>query len=268
MNSAISTLLFVILVVPCVVAQKQDSKWQRVITGPGFNIDLSTSSLMLEPNRIFSAKFKTSLSKSERVDAKPGVKYTTRLETIQFDSKNSSYRIAETTLLDSSGKIVSTYAVAGTEGWKPIRRGTASQLYDAARALPPFGTWKVVTYRYADGSPPSSNDPPELTRLIGSSFWLSFDIVQLDGKSCSSPMFEARTISNEEFVSRIGSPLKSLGDKIESVFMKCESDNSSMSRTFFIRLANTKMLLLWEGVLLELENPHGWGASLLKLISN
>ena len=84
-------------------------------------------------------------------------------------------------------------------------------------------------------------------------------------------MFEARTISNEEFVSRIGSPLKSLGlegDKIEAVFMKCESDNSSMSRTFFIRLANTKMLLLWEGVLLELENPHGWGASLLKLISN
>src|SRR5258708_2169455 len=114
--------------IPIAIAQGKD-EWHRVVTGPDSNIDVSIASLKLEADRIFSAKFKTTLSKSESVAAKPSGKYKTRLETIQFDSTKMQYRIRETDLLDSSGKLL---AASTSEEWKPIRSGTSSRLYNRA----------------------------------------------------------------------------------------------------------------------------------------
>jgi hypothetical protein len=249
------------------LAQSGDD-WHRVVTGPGFNIDVSIGSLKLDANRVFSARFKTTLSKSESVGGQSSEKYKTRLETIEFSPNDRQYRLRETTLLDSSGKKVLS---SSSEQWKPIK-GTASELYYRAMTLPPFGSWKVITYRYADGKPAGVDDPADLRNLIGSSLWLRFDGVQLGGKTCSAPSFQLKTFDNDEFVKRTGNPLKFIEivtDKIDAVLMKCDPDRSSISQTFFLQLPNGKLMLLWEGVFVELESPKGgWGTSLLRLITN
>lgn len=266
-------IFLIILLVLCTgqtLAQDDNNTWQRVITGPGFKIDISIQSLQLEANRNFAAKFKTTLSKSESVEEKPGAKYKTRLETIEFDSKTAKYRILETDFLDSTGKTVHS---SSSDQWKVIINGkTASQLYYKAMSLPPFGTWNVITYRYADGTPAAIDDPSDLRKLIGGSLFLTFDSVQLAGKICTNPSFELKKISDEEFTKRTGSPLKTLGVEgvsLDAILMKYEPDRSYLSQTFFLQLPNRKILLLWDGVFLELERPDGnWGSSLLKLITN
>lgn len=250
-------------------AQDENNTWQRVITGPGFNIDVSVQSLKLEANQNFAARFKTTLSKSESVDGKSGAKYKTRLETIEFNPNTYEYRIRETDFLDSSGKLIIS---SSSTKWKQIRGGTASTLYQQAKSLPPFGSWKVITYHYADGKPAVPDDPPDLRKLIGSSLFLTFDNVQLAGKACAGPSYQLKKISDEEFTKRTGSPLNALGvegKSLEAIIVTCDRDRSHLPQTFFLQLPNRKILLLWDGVFLELERPDGnWGSSLLKLISN
>src|SRR5688500_16290248 len=71
----------------------RQKEWQRIVTGPDSTTDVSTQSLVLEPDGIFRAKFRTTFSKSEKSFERPGVKYKPRLETIQFDSRKYLYRI-------------------------------------------------------------------------------------------------------------------------------------------------------------------------------
>ena len=251
------------------LAQDENNTWQRVITGPGFNIDVSIQSLKLEANRNFAARFKTTLSKSEPIDGKSGAKYKTRLETIEFNPNTYEYRIRETDFLDSSGKLI--ISSSSTKS-KQIRGGTANTLYQRAIGLPPFGSWKVVTYYYADGKSAATDDPPDLRKLIGASLFLTFDNVQLAGKLCAGPSYELKKISDEEFTKRTGSPLKALGIEaasLDAILMTCDRDRSYLPQTFFLQLSNRKILLLWDGVFLELERPDGnWGTSLFKLITN
>lgn len=266
------TVFLIILVGLCAaltLAQDESNTWQRVITGSGFNIDVGVGSLKLEANRNFSAKFKTTLSKSEPIDEKSGKKYKTRIETIEFNSNPYEYRVAATDFLDSGGKLIISSA---STKWKPIRGGTASALYERAKSLPPFGSWKVRTYHFADGKAAGPADAPDLRKLLGASLFLSFDNVQLVGKSCTWPSFELKKISDEEFTRRIGSSLKTLGvvgTSIDAILMQCNPDRSHLPQTFFLQLSNHKILLFWNGVFLELESPKdGWGTSLLKLITN
>lgn len=270
----IKLLIFlIILLISCssqTHAQDDKNTWQRVITGPGFNIDVGIESLKLEANRNFSAKFKTTLSKSEPVDVKSGAKYKTRLETIEFDANSRKYRIQETTFLDSNGKLI--ISSASTE-WKQIRGGTASTLFQRAIGLPPFGWWKVATYHYADGKPAATDDPPDLKKLIGASLFLTFDNAQLAGKTCAAPTYELKKISDGEFTKRTGSPLQAIGVEgasLDAIIMTCERNRSDLPQTFFLQLPNRRILLLWDGVFVELERPDGgnWGTSLLKLITN
>lgn len=251
------------------LAQDENNTWQRVITGPGFNIDVSVQSLELLANRNFSAQFKTTLSESEPIDGKSGAKYKTRIETIEFSSNTYEYRIRATNFLDSNGKLIISSSSAE---WKQIRGGTANALYQRATSLPPFGWWKVVTYHYADGKPAATDDPPDLKKLIGASLFLTFASAQLAGKTCAAPSYELKKISDEEFTKRTGQPLKALGVQVASldaIIMTCARDRSHLPQTFFLQLPNHKILLLWDGVFVELEGPDGnWGTSLLKLITN
>lgn len=269
----VKPIIFLITVVAVcimrILAQDDNNTWQRVITGPGFNIDVSIKSLKLEANRNFAARFKTTLSRSEPIDEKSGRKYKTRLETIEFDANALKYRIRETDLLDSNGKLI--ISSSSTE-WKQIRGGTARELYQRAKSLPPFGSWKVVTYHYADGKPAATDDPADLRKLIGASLFLTFDNVELGGKVCAGPSYELKKTSDEEFTKRTGNSLKVLGVEgasLDTIIVICDRDRSFVPQTFFLQLPNRKILLLWDGVFVELERPDGnWGTSLLKLITN
>jgi len=264
--------LYVLFVAGTIVAQDSDPKWQRVVTSPDANIDVSTSSLLLESTRIISARFKTTLSKSELVGGTTGVKFKNRIETIQFSANDSKYRIADTRLLDSSGKVV--YASANEDpkaGWKPMKAGTAQLLYGAARQLPPFGPWKVISYRFADGSRNSVRDAPELLKLVGTELYLNFDNIHFNNKSCVAPVFEQGDMSSEEFVQRLGSSLKALGvadNKASSLVLRCNSNSSFPARTWMVLPTDGKTLFLWDGVFLELERVNSSGSSFLKLITN
>ncbi len=148
---------------------------------------------------------------------------------------------------------------------------TSAILFGKVITLPPFGIWNVITYRYADGTSAATNDPPDLKRLVGSHLLFNFEVIRLEGKTCAEPSLEFRTISDDEFVKRTGSHLSSLGIKTENldvISLKCKQGHSDLQQTFFLRLSQGKLLLLWEGVLLELESPNGdLGTSLLKLIT-
>jgi hypothetical protein len=136
-HTFIVALICIIFAVPIVSAKDE---WQRVITGGELNIDVNTTSLVLQPNRALSAKFRTTLSKSESVAAKASTSYRVRLETIQFRSREWQYRIVETTLLDSSGKTVLSYPYDEEIGWKdmksPTRAVFSARLVACLRLVP------------------------------------------------------------------------------------------------------------------------------------
>ncbi len=251
--------LFFVLWVPKGLAQTDGDQWLRVVTGEESVIDVYRSSLVLEPHRIIRAKFKTTLSKPEPIAGTTDTKYQTRLDTIQFNLVDWQYRILESTLFDGSGKVVSAISSSAADGWKRLRSSTGSRLFHAAGELSPFGSWKVLSYRYSSGDPPASDDPKELMSLIGSNIWFSLDRVHVGGLACQAPIFESKTFTNDEFVKLIGNPLKSLGisaDKVEAIVLKCEASDKFPPQTLILRLPGGKALMLWDGVFLEIERAR------------
>lgn len=252
---AFVTLVFVMSVLTS-SAQNNTDQWLRVFTDEESLIDVDRTSLVLEQNRVISAQFRTKFLKPETVPGKPEIKYQTRVDFIQFSLKDRRYRISKSNFLDALGNVVLSYSSSGTNRWKPLWGRTGSRLFSAASQLQPFGIWRVVSYRYASGDPASDYDPQELTSLVGADILFNLDRVVIRKETCSSPLFDAKTITNEEFVKRVGSPFESLGiltDKLDAILLVCESKNTFPSQTFMLRLPNNRSLMLWEGVFLELE---------------
>jgi hypothetical protein len=129
-------------------------------------------------------------------------------------------------------------------------------LFSAVSGLPPFGFWKVNSYRYASGEPPDNGDPPELKSLVGSNVRLNLDRLQAGNVLCSAPVFDAWTITNEDFRKRFGIPISSLGittDNLEGILLSCDRRSELPTQTFLLRLPDDHAVMLWEGVFLELE---------------
>lgn len=251
-------LVFVtaIFVVSSLTGHAQDDLWLRVVTAEESVIEVNRTSLVLERNGVIRAEFRTQLSTPEAVPEKLGVKYQTRLDSIQFSVKDDRYRIAESKLLDESGKTVMSYSSSDTDNWKSLGGRTARRLFGAAGQLEPFGVWRVVNYRYASGELPSDQDPSELTSLVGSDILLNLDRLVVRNETCYSPVFESRTITDAEVVKRLGSSITSLGiasDKLDAIYVACKSKNNSPVQTFILRLPDNKALMLWDGVFLEME---------------
>jgi len=286
-------LALIVVAVPAVKGfpQKQSDKWLRVITGEESMIDLDKSSLVLEPNQLLHADFRTTFLRDEPIPELPDTRYLTRLDTIQFNVKNEEYRVLKSTLFDPSGKVVLSSQPRNASDWKRTYGGTNSRLYNAAIQLAPFGWWKVKSFRYASGETPQKDDPTELTSLVGTDLSLQLGNVQISNKSCRSPIFEPLTISAEQFLRKLGGPLKSLGvqaSKISALMLTCETVSTVVfpepeslptlktkvapravqytvvkkadpkdfpEQTLILLLAQGKALMLWDGVFLEIERP-------------
>jgi hypothetical protein len=231
----------------------EKERWLRVSTESGFAADVDSLSLVIEPDRSITARFRTTFSKAEHLTTRSSAKYKVREDTIQFDTKEARYRIVESDYLDDSGKIVASSA---DTAWRPIRSGLGSRMFLAASQLRPFGAWNVLSYRYASGEPPSDNDPRELRDLLRTYVIFKPDRFVAGKLTCYTPVLEARTITDEEFRKRIGTPLKSIGltlEKVDAVFVSCESKDSFPANTMMLRLPDGKIAMLWNGVFLELE---------------
>ena len=282
-HSSIMRLIFSMVVVALLVltglGQNNGDPWLRVLTGEDSIIDVNRLSLVLEPKQVITAQFRTRLLKSEPVPGNSGLKYESRIDFFEFDIKDQLYRISKSDLFDSSGKVVLSNTSSGPDSWKQVRGPTAHRLFTAASQLPPFGMWKVMSYRYASGDPASDDDPPELKNLVGSEVLFKLDRVVAGRQTCEAPVFDPKTITNDDFSHRIGNSLRSLGigsDKVNAVLLRCENEKTLVptimlgqkltngiselqrkpnfpSQTLIIRIPGNKALMLWDGVFLDLE---------------
>jgi hypothetical protein len=266
--SQISILVCHLLIALCVSASfaqqnlldllpDRQKEWRRIITEADSNIDVSTSSLLLEPNGRLRATFRYRLSKQENAFEKPGAKYKTRLETLQFDTRENTYRVIETTLLDSSEKVVYASGLHMTRDWKPIRGRTAGRFYQTAVALPPLGAWTVVAAHYPDGTVPrSNNEHPTTTPLIRSRVDTRVDQFEVGRNACSTPSYESASFRDDEFVKWTGFTLKDMGfstNNVDAIKIKCESPGRSSEIHLLLLASVDRAKLLSGGVVLDLE---------------
>ena len=225
----------------------RNKEWRRISTGQDSTSDIGVSSLVLEPNGLFRATFRISLSKSEEAAEKPGAKYKTRLLTIQFDSRKTAYRIFETSLLDSSDKIVYSSEPNTPASWRPLVRTSATYYayYSAALSLSPLGIWTVT----------SSSDSQASAADGQTSVTIKLDRFQVGRTTCSSPSYESTSMTREEVAKLTGLPLNNVelsSEKVNVVKIKCESANLTSEVHIFIPRAADRAILLSGGTLFAL----------------
>jgi hypothetical protein len=252
--------IITILLLSCVAAstQTQRETWRRVFTGDEFIVDINPTSLTFEAH-IFRAQFRTVFSTPEAISRNSTTKYKTRIETIEFTT-DKHYRYYETSLLDSEGKTVQAYPRNSSRDWKVFKGGGVTErLYFAARTLSPLGFWNVVAYRYADGSPSGSSEPPDLARLIGTLVTLEVDAADIGMQRCSSPSYESHPLTDKAFFLKQGISLDSLGvnaTEAAAIVLECRTPQWTPPRSLILPLASGNMLVLWKGVFLELKKQR------------
>ena len=236
---------------------ERSKEWKRISTEADATVDVNTSSVVLESNGRIRATFRFSLAKQETAFEKPDAKYKTRVETIQFDVREDTYRILETKLLDSRGKAVYESELDLDRPWKKINSVTAGQFFSVAVGLSPLGAWSVVAARYPYGSPSPTDEDSLLTTLrpktLVSTRITKFEVGK---KSCSSPTYEPSMMRADEFVKWTGVSLKDAGfstDKVEAIKIKCETPQLVSEVHVLLLASATRATLLSGGVLLDLE---------------
>jgi hypothetical protein len=230
-----------------------------VFTAEEFSVDVDPTSLTFEPEHILRARFRTVYSKGETTDGNPVTKYKIRIESIAFKSNEKRYRIDDVSFVNSYGKIVRSSSNS-SQDWKVLKDGGIMQRQlTVAQSLNPLGLWKVVAYRYAEDSPARATQPPELAILVGSRVRLNIDAAEVGTRSCQSPAYRSRTLSDKEFFQDLGASLSSIGiktDRVETIAVKCETGVWNPPQSLLIRLPEGGALLLWEGVFLELKRQR------------
>lgn len=251
---------------PIQVPQEKPT-WRRVYTGEESIIEINASSMRLEPHRILRAQFRTILSKPESLAGSSGAKYRSRLETIDFKLNERRYRQYETTWLDPAGKKLQSHSATSAEDWRVLKEGgVMERLFTAARALPPFGRWKAVAYRLADGSPGDSSVAPELEKLLGTRVHFQSDRAAVGAKVCASPAFQGKRVTREELFRAIGIRLESIGVKAEyaeTTNVRCEDSGWLPPQSLLLKVSEGEMLMLWDGVFLVLRREKQWTGDLL-----
>src|SRR5688500_8592871 len=98
--------LVVLALTTTTIAQEQQPDWKRVETGQYSTVDVDALSVVFGADGVVSAKYRTTLAKSESLAGDPSVKYKSRLDTIEFERGGGKYRYADSTLLNTDGKSV------------------------------------------------------------------------------------------------------------------------------------------------------------------
>ena len=125
------------------------------------------------------------------------------------------------------------------------------RMFNSARTLPPFGSWKVVGYKFADGS---DKPEPQIIKLVGKRVQLQSDKAQVGETVCSSVAYEDKRVSREE-LNQFGVKLESLGiagDYAETTRLKCEGGGWTPAQSMLVKVKAGEMLMLWNGVFLVL----------------
>ena len=237
-------------------AQQTKDKWQRVYTGDESVIEINVSSLRFQPDYILRVQFRTVMSHPETVAGSSGAKYKTRLETIDFKLDESRYSVFETSLLDSGGKELQSYATSEMRDWRAFKAGGITErLFYAACSLPPFGAWKVVAYR-SPNEDLSKSRPKELERLIGIRVQLQSNRAVVGTGVCVLPAYEDKDSLSEDVYGELRNALTSIGMQagaVDLIGIVCNRGAWRPPQSLFVRVRDGEMLMLWEGVFLVLK---------------
>lgn len=255
-------LLILLYAAPCfaqyvIYLPPRDKEWKRISTAGDSQVDINTSSLILESNGRIRATFRFSLTKQETAFEKPDSKYKTRFETIQFDVREDTYRRIQTKLVDSRGKVVYETGLDMDQPWKKINSVTAGRLFSVAVGLSPLGAWSIVAARYPYGNPsPIEEDGPMTTLRPNSRVNTRIDKFEVGKKSCLSPTYEPSMMRADEFAKWTGVALKDVGfpaDRVEAIKIKCETSERVSEIHVLLLASATRATLLSGGVLIDLE---------------
>jgi hypothetical protein len=237
-------------------AQEPKGKWKRVFTGEGSIIELNVATPRFEPSHAMRVDFRTTFSKPEKLTSTSDLRYKTRLETIDFKLREKRYRLFETTILDEAGKSLSSYKATIEDDWRVIKPGgVMERLFNAVRVLPPFGTWKVISYRFVEGASLSSNTS-ELDRLIGTQVRLTPDHAAVGTKICSRPDYEHKDRTKEELARELGIQSIAIEGYFESIAVECPNSGWTPPQSLLIKRSTDDMLMLWDGVFLVLKRDR------------
>jgi hypothetical protein len=251
-----SALLACLLCVPVHLrAQQTKDKWQRVYTGDESVIELNASSLRFKSDYILRVQIRTVMSHPETIERTSAAKYKTRLETIDFKLNDRRYRMFETSLLDSGGKELQSYATSEMRDWRVLKSGgIMERLFYAASALPPFGAWKVVAYRSPNEDLTKSR-PKELEMLIGVRVQLQSNRAVVGMDLCSLPAYEDKDSLSEDVYGELTGALKSIGIQPEAdlISLTCKVGAWRPPQSLVVRVREGEMLMLWQGVFLVLK---------------
>jgi hypothetical protein len=254
LSRVILWILFVSTTCFCLHAQTKD-KWQRVYTGEDSVIEINASSLTLEAEHVLRVEFRTTLAKPDTIAANQTAKYKRRLETIAFKLNQNRYRVAQIVWFDANGAKLDSYT-ATADDWRVLKQGgVMDRLFNSARMLPPFGSWKVVAYKFADGS---ADPEPQIINLVGTRVLLESDRARVGDKVCSSLAYEDKRASREE-LDQLGVKLESLGvvgDYAETTRLKCEVSGWAPRQNMLVKVKEGELLMLWNGVFLVLKRER------------
>ena len=231
-------------------------------TGDGSIVEFNDSSSTFEAGNILRANFRTVFSNAESLGgSQSGVKYKTRLETIDFKLNERRYRFFEIALLDSNGKLVQKRTAEPADEWRVIKPGGITErLFNAACISTPLGAWKVIAYRFAEEDSKSAQPTPQLDRLIGVVVDLHIDYAKVGEEFCSSPSFEDKGAAQEEFMRQLGIDWKAIrvrADQARTISVKCDGGGWKPPQSLLIQDNSEEMLMLWDGVFLILKRAPG-----------
>ena len=234
------------------VAQAPGAKWERIFTGDDAVIEVNRSSLTLLENRLLRVSFRTVYKKPQSLPGQANPKYKSQTETTELRLDNLSYRFVKTTLVDDSGKEVVTRQAKPAEPWRVMKQGgMMEKLFDSVRSITPFGSWKIVDLRYSVGG--GSGD---FARLRGTRVTYLPESAQVGNQKCSAPQYISESMSREDFVRKLGISAQSLNissELTDTVVIKCTNGNWKPPQSLLLMLRDDQMVLLWNGLFLELK---------------
>jgi hypothetical protein len=139
--------------------------------------------------------------------------------------------------------------------------GVTERLFNAACSLTPLGSWKVVSYRFAEGDPKEGKTTPQLDKLIGANVHLHIDHAEVSNRVCTSPSFQDKDATQDESLRHLGIDWKSIGIRREdarTIDIRCAGEGWQPSRSLLVKDNNREeMLMLWDGVFLVLKRTDG-----------
>ncbi|NOT48354.1 MAG: hypothetical protein HOP17_11465 [Acidobacteria bacterium] len=190
-------------------------------------------------------------SKSESIG---NIKFRSRIDKYEFE--NGNYRTIDSRYFDSNGREISALTSSTPQKWRAAS-ATASRMIDALRNAAPFGRWKVLKYKYGDGSNPRSDDSREVIALTNSFAFVNFNRVTAAKTSCDSPSLDLGNLQKKEIEKRLSISLDSLGiasNEVRTLSIRCHGSNSLMFLT-----SPGKAILLWDGMFLMMEREDRSG---------